>query len=98
MPPMSSPRSRRGARAGWARLTVALTAPDSMLAVVSRDRLDITGLRARVAGFSADTRVALGLSYATVSGDLVDGPALDVESWAPYPLRSEERRVGKECR
>jgi Protein kinase domain len=67
-------------------LTVALTAPDSMLAVVSRDRLDITALRARVAGFSADTRVALGLSHATVSGDLVDGPALDVESWAPYPL------------
>ena len=67
-------------------LTVALTAPDSMLAVVSRDRLDITALRARISGFSADTRVALGLSHATVSGDLVDGPALDVESWAPYPL------------
>lgn len=67
-------------------LTVALTAPDSMLAVVSRDRLDIIALRARVAGFSADTRVAIGLSRATVSGELVDGPALDVESWAPYPL------------
>jgi serine/threonine-protein kinase len=67
-------------------LTVALTAPDSMLAVVSRDRLDITTLRARISGFSADTRVALGVSRATVSGDLVDGPALDVESWAPYPL------------
>ena len=57
-----------------------------MLAVVSRDRLDIVALRARVSGFSAATRVAIGLSRATVSGDLVDGPALDVESWAPYPL------------
>ena len=67
-------------------LTVALTAPDSMLAVVPRDRLDIAALRSRLSGFSADTRVAIGVSRATVSGDLVDGPALDVESWAPYPL------------
>ena len=67
-------------------LTVALTAPDSMLAVVPRDRVDTAALRARLSGFSADTRVAIGVSRATVSGDLVDGPALDVESWAPYPL------------
>ena len=50
-------------------LTVALTAPDSMLAVVSRDRLDIIALRARISGFSADTRVAIGISRAMVSGD-----------------------------
>lgn len=67
-------------------LTVALIAPDSMLAVVPRDRLDITVLRDRVSRFSADTRVAIGLSRAMVSGELVDGQALDVESWAPYPL------------
>jgi serine/threonine-protein kinase len=67
-------------------MTIALTAPDSVLAVAPRDRLDISALRARLSGFSSDTRAAIGLSTATVSGDLVDGPALDVESWAPYPL------------
>ena len=67
-------------------LTIALTAPDSVLAVMPRGRVDIATLRNRISGFSADTRVAIGLSRATLSGDLVDGPALDVESWAPYPL------------
>jgi serine/threonine-protein kinase len=77
------------AAAGVARslgLTIALTAPDSVLAVMPRGRVDIATLRNRISGFSADTRVAIGLSRATLSGDLVDGPALDVESWAPYPL------------
>jgi serine/threonine protein kinase len=68
---------------GW---TIALTAPDSMLAVVPRQRIDIAALRTRVSALSAHARVAIGISHATVSGDLVDGPALDVESWAPYPL------------
>jgi serine/threonine-protein kinase len=67
-------------------LVVALTAPDSLLAVIPRDRLDIAALRARVSAFSVGARVAIGASRATISGDLVDGPALDVESWAPYPL------------
>jgi hypothetical protein len=67
-------------------LTVALTAPDSMLAVVPRERADVAALRARLRDLSPSTRVAIGLSRATVSGQLVDGPALDVEGWAPYPL------------
>ncbi len=67
-------------------LTVALVAPDSVLAVVPRKRVDIAALRARISAFSVHTRVAIGVSHATVSGDLVDGPALDVERWAPYPL------------
>lgn len=67
-------------------LTVALTAPDSMLAVVARDRADIGVLRSKVSEFSAQSRVAIGVSRATISGHLVDGPALDVEGWAPYPL------------
>jgi eukaryotic-like serine/threonine-protein kinase len=69
-------------------LTVALTAPDSMLAVVPRDRVNIAVLRNKVSEFSAHTRVAIGVSRATMSGHLIDGPALDVEGWAPYPLRS----------
>jgi eukaryotic-like serine/threonine-protein kinase len=69
-------------------LTVALTAPDSMLAVVPRDRANVAVLRNKVSGFSGHTRVAIGVSRATVSGHLIDGPALDVEGWAPYPLQS----------
>ncbi|HEX4419458.1 MAG TPA: serine/threonine-protein kinase [Kofleriaceae bacterium] len=70
-------------------LTLALSAPDSMLAVVPRSRLDaqkLAGLRARLAGLSTQSRAAIGLSRATISGHVVDGPALDVEGWAPYPL------------
>jgi serine/threonine-protein kinase len=67
-------------------LTVALAAPDSMLAVAPRDRIDIAVLRDQVARVSGQTRAAIGVSKATISGQLVDGPALDVEGWAPYPL------------
>lgn len=67
-------------------LTVALTAPDSMLAVVPRDRIDVALLRDKVYAISRRTRVAIGVSRASLSGQLVDGPALDVEGWAPYPL------------
>src|SRR4051812_5165456 len=69
-----------------AGLTLALTAPDSMLAVISRARFDRPALQVRLAGLSTHARVAIGASRATVSGHLVDGPALDVEGWAPYPL------------
>ena len=67
-------------------LIVALTAPDSILAVIARDRIDIAALRERLSEVSGDARIAVGLSRAAISGHLVDGPALDVESWAPYPL------------
>jgi serine/threonine protein kinase len=69
-----------------AGLTLALTAPDSMLAVISRNQFDRPALQVRLAGLSTQARVAIGASRATVSGHLVDGPALDVEGWAPYPL------------
>lgn len=67
-------------------LMIALTAPDSMLAVAPRDRVNVARLRDNLSGFSGQTRVAIGLSRATISGHLIDGPALDVEGWAPYPL------------
>jgi hypothetical protein len=67
-------------------LTVALAAPDSMLAVAPRDQIEIAVLRDQVARVSGQTRAAIGVSKATISGQLVDGPALDVEGWAPYPL------------
>ena len=67
-------------------MVIALSAPDSMLAVAPRDRVDAAALRDLLTGFSEQTRVAIGTSQAVLQGDLVDGPALDVESWAPYPL------------
>jgi len=69
-----------------AGLTLALTAPDSMLAVIPRARFDRPALQGRLAGLSTQARIAMGASRATISGHLVDGPALDVEGWAPYPL------------
>jgi hypothetical protein len=57
-----------------------------MLAVISRNQFDRPALQVRLAGLSTQARVAIGASRATVSGHLVDGPALDVEGWAPYPL------------
>ena len=69
-----------------AGLTLALTAPDSMIAVMPRARFDRAALQVRLAGLSTQARVAIGASRATLSGHLVDGPALDVEGWAPYPL------------
>jgi serine/threonine-protein kinase len=69
-----------------AGLTIALTAPDSMLAVAPRGRVEVTALRDQMSEFSGPTGVAIGVSRATISGQLVDGPALDVEGWAPYPL------------
>lgn len=67
-------------------LLVALTAPDSMLAVVPRDRVNVARLRNNLSRFSGQTRVAIGVSRASITGHLIDGPALDVEGWAPYPL------------
>jgi serine/threonine protein kinase len=67
-------------------LVVAMTAPDSVLAVAPRDRSDVAGLRVAFAGLSSVLRIAIGCSRATICGPIVDGPALDVEGWAPYPL------------
>ncbi|MDX2092188.1 MAG: serine/threonine-protein kinase [Kofleriaceae bacterium] len=66
-------------------MTIALTAPDSMLAVGPRDLVDVGALRAVLAPISGV--VAIGVSTATL-GAVVDGQALDVEGWAPYPLPS----------
>ncbi len=64
---------------------VALSAPDSVLAVTPRDRVDANQLAGKMT-FSARTKTAIGYSHASIRGQVVDGPALDVEGWAPYPL------------
>lgn len=66
--------------------TVALTAPDSVLAVAPIERVDLAALRGDLASLEHDAKIALGRSRATITGRVVDGDALDVEGWAPYPL------------
>ncbi|HEV7559614.1 MAG TPA: serine/threonine-protein kinase, partial [Kofleriaceae bacterium] len=68
-----------------AGMTIAIAAPDSVLAVAPRSRVDVASLRAALANL-ADSRIAIGSSRASIQGDQVEGPALDVEGWASYPL------------
>lgn len=68
-----------------AGMIIAIAAPDSVLAVAEKGRVEIAKLRATLAGIG-ELHGALGSSIAAIRGDIVDGPALDVESWAPYPL------------
>src|SRR5258708_6030321 len=66
-----------------AGMTIALAAPDSLIAVAPA--IDVTSLLAEM-GDLHEGRVALGRSRATISGDVVDGAALDVGVLAPCPL------------
>jgi serine/threonine protein kinase len=66
-------------------MQIALAAPDSVLAVAERDRIDIERLKVELSTIG-DLHGALGMTRASVSGRVIDGPALDVEGWAPYPL------------
>lgn len=68
-----------------AGLIVAIAAPDSVLAVAPRARVEGATLVAALRAIE-DMHGAVGTSLAAIRGDVVDGPALDVESWAPYPL------------
>jgi serine/threonine-protein kinase len=69
-----------------AGMTIAMTAPDSLIAVGGQ--VNVALLRARAGDLPASAKVAIGKTRATICGGVVDGPALDVESWAPYPLSS----------
>jgi len=78
--------ARLTALAAAAGMTIALTAPDSVLAVAPRGQVDLAALRTALAPLASTARVAVGKSRAAIQGTVVDGPALDVEAWAPYPL------------
>ncbi|MGE0404288.1 MAG: serine/threonine-protein kinase [Kofleriaceae bacterium] len=65
--------------------TLAMEAPDSVLAVAPRAAVDVAALGSALEPF-AHSRIAVGASTASIQGDVVDGDALDVEAWAPYPL------------
>jgi eukaryotic-like serine/threonine-protein kinase len=64
---------------------IALTAPDSVLAVAPRNGCDPGSVKAALATLTG-TVAALGISKAVIQNQVVDGEALDVEAWAPYPL------------
>lgn len=68
-----------------AGMTVALAAPDSLLAVAAT--VDESELSSQLSDLRG-ARMALGKSRATIRGGVVDGPVLDVEGWANLPLRS----------
>src|SRR5262249_3711631 len=67
-------------------MTIAMTAPDSLIAVAPTHELCIAESRGRLEEIARGAKVAVGTSRATICGGVVDGPALDVEGWAPYPL------------
>jgi len=68
-------------------MTIAITAPDSVIAIAPRGSVDLAVLKPRLGELVAHgARVALGASRASFVGSVVDGEALDVESWAPYPM------------
>lgn len=67
-------------------MTIGLDAPDSVLAVMRTDEIDVGGLRGLLAPLAVTSKIAVGKSRALVQGGVVDGEALDAESWAPYPL------------
>jgi serine/threonine-protein kinase len=67
-------------------MIIAMTAPDSLIAVATA--VDVASLRARLADVAAGAKVAIGRTRASIIAGVVDGPALDVEAWAPYPLEA----------
>ncbi|MBA3672324.1 MAG: serine/threonine protein kinase [Gemmatimonadaceae bacterium] len=67
-------------------MVIALLAPDSVLAVTPRDHADVGWLRTTFKAFDPATRIAIGHDQASINGQIADGPALDVEGWAPHPL------------
>lgn len=77
--------AQAAAIASTAGLTMALTAPDSLIAVGPRAGVKVASLTAKLGEITA-ARIAVGATQATITGSVVDGPALDVEGWAPYPL------------
>ena len=77
--------AQAAAIASTAGLTMALTAPDSLIAVGPRAGVKVASLAAKLGEITA-AKIAVGATQATITGSVVDGPALDVEGWAPYPL------------
>jgi len=76
--------ARGSAIASSAGMTIAMTAPDSLLAVAPK--IDVAALRTRLGELATTAKIAIGATEASICAGVVDGAALDVEGWAPYPL------------
>ncbi|MDB4954284.1 MAG: Protein kinase [Myxococcales bacterium] len=74
------------AAATGAGMTIAMAAPDSLIAVAYRSDLEVAAICNKLADLASTAKMALGTSRATICGSVVDGPALDIEGWSPYPL------------
>ncbi|HET9992254.1 MAG TPA: hypothetical protein VFQ65_27170, partial [Kofleriaceae bacterium] len=68
-----------------AGMVIALAAPNSVLAVAPIPAVALDALVAQLSTLE-HASIAVGTSVAEIAGTNVDGEALDVESWAPYPL------------
>ncbi|MEP6861822.1 MAG: serine/threonine-protein kinase [Deltaproteobacteria bacterium] len=66
-----------------AGMLIALTTPTSLVAVASK--VDVAALRAQLAKVE-HAKICIGPTTAEITGSTVDGEALDVEAWAPYPI------------
>jgi serine/threonine-protein kinase len=65
-----------------AGMLIALATPTSLVAVAAK--VDVAALRARLAAVE-HAKICVGPTTAEIIGSVVDGEALDVEAWAPYP-------------
>ena len=68
-----------------AGMIVAIAAPNSVLAVAPIPAVVVADLVAQLSTI-AHASIAIGTTVAEIAGTTVDGEALDVEGWAPYPL------------
>ncbi|MEO9183408.1 MAG: serine/threonine-protein kinase [Kofleriaceae bacterium] len=66
-----------------AGMMIALATPTSLIAVARN--VDVAALRVRLAAVD-HAKICVGPTTAEIVGSSVDGEALDVEAWAPYPL------------
>ena len=66
-----------------AGMLIALATPTSLVAVARK--IDVAALRDQLATV-AHAKICVGPTVAEIAGTMVDGEALDVEAWAPYPL------------
>ena len=65
-----------------AGMLIALTTPTSLVAVAAK--VDVAALHAQLAKVQ-HAKICIGPTTAEITGSTVDGEALDVEAWAPYP-------------
>jgi serine/threonine-protein kinase len=66
-----------------AGMLIALTTPTSLVAVAPK--VDVAALGAQLAKLE-HAKICIGPTTAEITGSTVDGEALDVEAWAPYPI------------